>query len=86
MTDGVSVVRIVNTFWREQKQEKEGKAGKEEKAEQEKIKKNQNKVDEIKPSPTKRNSRPPGSPKKRMICSPRKRLSIKDIGKINRYP
>ena len=80
MTDGVSVVRVINTFYREQKQEKEGLV------EKEKIKNNQEKMISRETSPTKRHRLPPGSPRKRMISSPRKRLTNKDNGKINRYP
>ena len=77
LAEGQSVIKVINSFNREQTQ---GKGGKEEK--------DKNKMKQDKPktlSPMKKMRLPPGSPTKRIIASPRKRLTVKEIKQTNRY-
>ena len=73
-----SVIRFIIASSRKQRQLQEGQG--------EKNKKDQTEVktSEARANYPKKIHFPPGSPKKRIIGSPRKRVTTKDIGKINR--
>ena len=80
LAEGQSVIRVINSFNREKRQEQGGKE------EKDKNKMKQEKPEPLRSkSPMKKIRLPPGSPTKRIITSPRKRLTVKEIKQTNRY-